>query len=140
MLGACNPGHDHRKDHTEVEIELRNLGKDAKVAFITNDHFPKGKAATLPESAGPSCCGNPDNKCKASRAWDSDPVWKELVFEIDEPTLFRYSYESTDGQSFTATAVGDLDCDGKTITYTLHGTVTDGNPATTLDQPPSNAD
>src|SRR6266478_1926075 len=63
--------------------------------------------------------------------WTSDPVWTALEFQIDEPNLFHYSYES-DGKTFKATAVGDLDCDGKPSTYTLDGKSENGNPSVTL--------
>jgi hypothetical protein len=48
-------------------------------------------------------------------------VWKELDFSIDDAHLFRYDYTSTDGKSFVAHAVGDLDCDGEAVSYTLTG-------------------
>jgi hypothetical protein len=68
-------------------------------------------------------------------------VWKALDFQVDEPTLFQYSYSaSPDGQSFIAKAVGDLDCDGTFITYELRGTAMNGNPTLTLTAPPPNAD
>jgi hypothetical protein len=57
-----------------------------------------------------------------------------MEFQIDEPFRYRYSYES-DGQTFTATAVGDPDCDGKPGTYTLTGSVDNGNPKVELKEP-----
>lgn len=137
-LAGCSKAQEYQrsKNVSEPRFQLNRLAKDAKVAYITNAQFPKGKAVTLPESAGAACCeGGNGGKCKPSMAWANDPVWKELDFQIDEPTFFRYSYESVDGQSFTATAVGDLDCDGTTITYTLTGTAKDGGPSTTLTEP-----
>jgi hypothetical protein len=71
----------------------------------------------------------------------SNPVWRELDFQISEPTLFQYSYRgSADGQSFVAKAIGDLDCDGVFITYELTGSVTNGTPSVTLTEPPPNSD
>jgi hypothetical protein len=61
-------------------------------------------------------------------------VWTELDFEIGEETHYRYTYES-DGFTFTATAIGDLDCDGKVAIWTLAGSVVDGNPTVTLTAP-----
>jgi hypothetical protein len=37
-------------------------------------------------------------------------------------------------------AIGDLDCDGIEITYTLQGASVNGNPTATLSEPPTNAD
>jgi len=121
-----------KSKQTEAQLQLNKIGKSAKVAFVSDAAFPKGKAAMLPAKP---CC--PD-KCPPA-AWASDPVWKALDFQIDEPNLFQYTYES-DGQTFTATAVGDLDCDGTAITYTLTGKVTNGNPEVTLTEPPPNTD
>jgi hypothetical protein len=116
----------------EAKIQLKKIEKSAKVAFITNASFPKGAAATLPAKP---CC--PD-KCEPAD-WSKDPVWTALDFQIDEGTRFQYHYES-DGQTFTATAIGDLDCDGVAITYKLTGKTVDGNPETSLEQPPANID
>jgi hypothetical protein len=110
---------------TEAELQLNKLGKSAKVEFMVNDAFPVGKVGPTPATP---CCAQPDKKCAPDpQAW-ADPVWQALEFQIDEPHLFQYSYES-DGKTFTATAVGDLACDGKPTTHTATGTVTaDGTP------------
>jgi len=122
---------------TEAALQLNKLGKNLKVAAVTNNAFPKGKAKTLPAAAsGDTCCGGDKGKCAVSTEWANDPVWKELDFQIDEPSLYRYSYESTDGQTFTATAVGDTDCDGKLATYTLTGKIEGGAATTNLVKPP----
>jgi hypothetical protein len=53
---------------------------------------------------------------------------------VHESFLFRYSYES-DGKGFTATAVGDPDCRGKTVRFTLTGTNENFYPAVKLNGP-----
>jgi len=70
----------------------------------------------------------------------ADPTWRQLDFQIDEPSLFVYSYSSAAATAFQATAIGDLDCDNTEITYTLDGTAVGGNPAVTLTEPPPNSD
>ena len=62
------------------------------------------------------------------------PAWDELDFEIGEPSFFRYGYQS-DGATLTATAVGDLDCDGNEVTYTLTVTTAGGTPEVTRTKP-----
>lgn len=119
---------------TEAALQLNKLGKNAKTFYITNAQFPKGMAPLTPSAP---CCGQPNNKC-APADWSAD-VWKALDFQIDRPTLFQYSYAS-DGDTFNATAVGDLDCDGIFITYTLSGTADQGNPHVRLTEPPPNSD
>lgn len=124
---------------SEAPMNLNRIGKGAKIAFVETSAFPKGKAKVLPADNGaPGCCGDAakTNKCAVSTEWASDPVWKALDFQIDEPTMYRYSYESTDGKTFTVTAVGDTDCDGETATYTLTGTIDSaGNPTVNLARP-----
>lgn len=39
------------------------------------------------------------------------PAVAALEFQTDQPHFFQYSYRS-DSKTFTATAVGDIDCDG----------------------------
>ena len=41
------------------------------------------------------------------------------------PHKFAYTYEGSPTQ-FTATAIGDLNCDGKTVTFTLKGVAENG--------------
>ena len=128
-----------RSKKTESALQLNKLGKNAKRAYIESNSFPPGTAALTPPEP---CCGQPNNHCRAvPERYAADPAWRALDFQIDEPTLFQYSYSaSSDGQSFIARAVGDLDCDGVFITYELRGTATNGNPSVTLIEPPPNAD
>jgi hypothetical protein len=125
-----------KSKESEAGMQLNKLGKMAKVKFAETAAFPIGKAKTLPPPrTGDFCCGDASGKCAASTEWANDPVWKTLEFSIDEPTMYRYSYESTDGKSFTATAIGDTDCDGAGATFTLTGTIDNGNPSVNLSIP-----
>jgi hypothetical protein len=133
----------------EVEPHLEAIAKKAKAEFADTGKFPVGTSKLLPENnadgqvAG-GCCGakstgvSIDNKCPVSKEWASDPVWKALGFSIDEQSNYRYKYESADGNSFVATAAGDLDCDQQDAVYTLKGTVVNGKPTVELVQPPPN--
>jgi hypothetical protein len=104
-----------------------------------------GRAAARPTAGtGGACCAVAGslapNHCKAVPAsFTTDTVWSALDFEIDEETLFVYSYTGT-ATTYTATAVGDLDCDGTNITYSLTGTAVAGQPAYVLSEPPASAD
>jgi type II secretory pathway pseudopilin PulG len=121
---------------TEAALQLNKLAKNLKVAHITNNAFPKGKTPLTPAK---SCCGAAGNKCDDAKAWQN-PIWQELDFQIDEPHLFRYGYESN-GKTFMVRAVGDLDCDGNEIAYVLTGTVdAQGNVSTTIVEPAPNTD
>jgi len=124
-----------RSKKTEAELQLDKIGARAKRAFHQTGAFPKGEAPLTP--AAP-CCGQPSNRCAAPPAAWAQPVWRALDFSIDRPSLYQYSYES-DGKTFTAKAVGDLDCDTIMSTYELRGTVENGEPTVTLTMPPPGA-
>lgn len=128
-----------RSKKTEAALQLNKLAKNAKRAYVETSTYPPGSAPLTPPEP---CCGKPNNHCPAvPELYAANPTWRALDFEIDEPTLFQYSYSaSPDGQSFVAKAVGDLDCDGTFITYELRGTAVNGNPATQLIEPPPGAD
>lgn len=129
-------GYMKKAKLSEASLQLNKLGKNAKVYYIENAAFPKGEA---PLSPAASCCTAPGTKCAPAVATWATPVWQALDFQIDEPHLFRYSYRS-DGQTLTATAVGDLDCDGVEITYTLTGTIVDQAPVMQITPPAPNTD
>ncbi len=121
---------------TEAELMLNKLGKNLKVTYIESSTYPKG---SVPLTPAQDCCAT-NGKCPVDAAAWSNPIWQELDFQIDEPHLFRYSYESADGQSAVVTAVGDLDCDGTTIMYMLDMKATDGNPSMQITKPDLSAD
>lgn len=128
-----------RSKQTEASLQLDKIGKYAKRGLMENGEFPRGRTGLTPPT---TCCGQgpPPNHCVTSPDdWVKNPVWHALDFEIDQPSLFRYSYES-DGKTLTAKAVGDLDCDGIEITYELKCEVTGGRPACQLTEPPVGAD
>jgi prepilin-type N-terminal cleavage/methylation domain-containing protein len=133
-----------RAKKTEASLQLDKIGKNAKRQFAETGAYATGTAATLPtRPGGPGgCCGGTlSNHCAANpAAFNSDPVWRQVDFQIDEPSLFYYDYNGASPIAFTAKATGDLDCDGVEIVYTLTGTATNGNPAVTLTEPPVNAD
>jgi hypothetical protein len=136
---------------SEAEANLNRIGKNAKRAFNELGQFPVGKAALLPANAlqefGNNCCGgrggtiampgpNVNNKCSVDpAAFANDPVWKQLEVAIDEPSQYQYDYES-DGKTFTARAIGDVDCDTVSATWELRGSVSAaGNPVVELVKP-----
>jgi hypothetical protein len=127
-IKACMSGpmkeYAKKTKKIEAQLQLHRLLKNLKVYYIESSAMVAGKAGPTP--AAP-CCSAPDKKCPVDASWAKDPTWSALGFSIDEPTLYQYSYQS-DGKTATATAVGDLDCDGKAETYTLNVTVQKGVP------------
>jgi hypothetical protein len=130
----------HKSMATEAREYLNALGKKLKIAAAETNAFPIGTARQLPASpnSGPGCCGSSNGKCAVTTEWTADPIWNAVAFSISAPTRYRYTYTSSDGKSFTATATGDLDCDGKPGVFTLTGTFdATGNVTVKLDQPPA---
>jgi hypothetical protein len=117
-----------RSKGIEAKLQLSKIGRNAKVAFVANNEFPKGKVGPTP--AAP-CCGEQIKQCIPTDTMWADPVWQSLEFVVDGPFNFQYSYES-DGKTFTATATGDVGCQGKPTTTTITGKINDkGEPEIT---------
>jgi prepilin-type N-terminal cleavage/methylation domain-containing protein len=134
-----------RSKKTEASLQLNKIGKNSKRAYMEQSQYVSGTTpfTPTPVNAGKGCCGGAGlspNHCAANpSSFTASTTWKALDFEIDEDTLFYYSYGGT-FTDYTAVAVGDLDCDGTEITYVLSGTAVNGQPAYTLSEPPSSAD
>ena len=131
-----------RSKRVEASLQLNKIGRSAKRNYSEAATYVTGTALKLPAKPGTGggCCGGPNNHCAANpNAFATDPVWRQLDFQIDEDNLVYYDYTGAP-TTFTAKATGDLDCDGIEIVYTLTGTATNGNPATSLVEPPVAAD
>lgn len=128
---AEKPGYVESSKRSEAEVNLSSIGKSAKTYFVEYAAFPTGTMELTP--AG-SCCEGPNRKCPAdAQAWTG--AWEQLDFQVVEPSYFQYSYESKDGTTFTARAVGDLDCDGTSVEFVLEGRIEQGAPMTILTKP-----
>ena len=139
-----------RSRTTEASIQLNKVGKNAKRAYGEVSTFPVTDGALLPTGAatgGNNCCGGSggvtgtvgttlNNKCTANPAgFQADPGWLQLEFSVDEASQYQYSYIGG-AQLFTALALGDVDCDSVTATWTMVGTLTGaGNPQLNLIPP-----
>ena len=100
--------------------------------------------------AGSECCAvnhvPSQEKCLPnSEIWQGDPggndlqnIWPALQFSVEDPTYYAYGYSRSVGggspiigltgvhlESFTAGAMGDLDCDGTKSKFAMFGWVTD---------------
>ncbi|MGE3454420.1 MAG: hypothetical protein AB7O24_04840 [Kofleriaceae bacterium] len=122
---------------TEAALQLNKLAKNAKVVFSTDGAYPQGTTGLTPAKP---CCGSALGKCGVTDEWTKSEIWKALDFQIDEPNLYQYSYESTGPTQATAMAVADLDCDGVAITYRLELSAPNGNPMAIITEPPPNTD
>jgi type IV pilus assembly protein PilA len=128
---------------SEASLNLNKIGKNLKTGFDANNSFPAGNGALLPTTAvatgGNNCCGGVgtpaggtasttiNNKCDAAPTeWQTDTVWREIEFAMNEPSQYQYSYgvvtATGPSASANAYAIGDLDCDTASSTWTLNAT------------------
>jgi type IV pilus assembly protein PilA len=114
---------------SEASLNLNKIGKNLKTEFQTTSSFIIGSAALLPVApggaTGANCCGGTgggttvNNKCTpAAGAFQADTVWADLEFQMAEPSQYQYSYSGA-ATTALAYAIGDLDCDGNSSTWTL---------------------
>ena len=113
---------------SEAEVVLARIGERAVAQHQRNAAFPSGTVGPTPSEA--SCRGGMEGVVPD---W-SAPLWQTLGVDFIDPLQFQFTYTGT-ADGFVATAEGDLDCDGATITYTLTGKVVRGKPETTLERP-----
>ena len=117
---------------SEAQIALNRLGKSARVRYVQASTYPVGAEGPVP---GTSPCGLPGSTFTAGyftsqRA--SGGIFEDLEFTVEEAFRYRYSWDSADGSTFTALAIGDVDCDGIDGTIQAIGTSIDGKPAVTI--------
>jgi type IV pilus assembly protein PilA len=109
------------------------------VAYYESDHMnqtatgavmlPRAFPATVTAgyaggAAGVACCGGAGDKCPGNDVRFDNAMWVALNFSIPDPHNYRPDYTSTgvgNAATFTATATGDLDCDGTPATFTRLG-------------------
>ena len=123
---------------TEASLQLNKIAKNSKVYYNTNAQYSQTAGAKLPAawSAGTNCkVATPE-----TASFAADAGWALLDFQVDEPNLFQYAYTPSSLSDATATAEGDLDCDGTPITYTLTLSAPAGNAAALITEPPPNSD
>jgi type IV pilus assembly protein PilA len=103
-------------------MELR-VGRGMAGATQIEPQFPESE----PITPAASCCANAGYKCPPSIAQWTSFGWAALRFSMDDPHYYRYEYVSTGvasagaGSTFTARALGDLDCDGVMSTFEMTG-------------------
>jgi hypothetical protein len=101
-------------------LHLEQLVRTAQRYHDEHDQFPTGTTGPTPPLG--TCCSPGgggggfarEGYCAPMMEYWLDPTWEALQFSVDDPDVFAYEYEAApDGQSFTARAHGDTDCDGQ---------------------------
>jgi type IV pilus assembly protein PilA len=141
-----------RSKSSEAGLNLNKIGKSVKRVFGEIGSFPATSGALLPAGGGGpgnNCCGgmggvtgtvgtSVNNKCTANPAgFLADAGWSAMEFSVDEASQYQYSYVGS-STAPTAYAVGDIDCDGTSATYTMNvAKTTAGNPQLNFINPPT---
>ena len=123
-----------RKTKTaEAVYHIRRIYEGGR-AYLLEENAHRGSIGTWnkqfpePEAITPAatCCNRPGDKCIPVEAdWQTN-TWQSLQFGVSDPHYFRYEFASTGSgggntSSFTARALGDLDCDGQLSTFEMIG-------------------
>ena len=136
-----------RAKTSEAIDQLEKISKGSSVYFSTNRvdsdfapqecQFPDTQSITPIET---SCCTasidtDADSRCNPRPAdWADSDTWNALLFELKDQHYYSYAYDSSGtgpkDSTFTATAHGDLDCDGTLSTFQKRGTGDPNDPGT----------
>ncbi|MEZ4402541.1 MAG: prepilin-type N-terminal cleavage/methylation domain-containing protein [Kofleriaceae bacterium] len=123
-----------RSKSGEAYLNLAAIEKANIRGFHENSGYVTTSAA---DSPAVGCCTQnvgAAHKCAVVAADWTAPAWVDLDFEMVKPFYYQYSY--TGGvTTYTATATGDLDCDGVSVTYQLQGTTSAGSPTAQIVRP-----
>jgi hypothetical protein len=135
LLVGCSKDEKRESDKpgfSDPTFQLEKLARAMKRSYTETAMFPVGKAGPTPSKP---CCSYADHKCPSSpEEWQTSP-WKDIGFELVEPSSFQFTYES-DGKAASVTATADVACNGTMKTWKLDASVVAGNPATVISSPP----
>ena len=106
-------------DDMDARVELRRVTRAA-----TDTYYKKGQFPTIDNTPATSCCSEDGNRC---RGGFETPAWREIGFESFSSGRYRLGYKSTP-KKFTAIAIGDSDCDGSEVTFTMDVDIVGGDP------------
>jgi len=139
-----------RSKTTEANTQLKLMSNGARTYYSSNEFVgaantltgttaPKQFPVAMTITPGDGCCASAgageNEKCSPADGdiWN-DATWVALDFAMTDPHYYAYSFVGgalTD--NYTATAQGNLDCDGIYSTYTLYGEVVQGEVQTAGD-------
>ncbi len=117
------------------ELQLRSLERKIKSYYNERAQLPPSTQTVMPGPPGSGCMsGSHDMKIPARPFgdWIADPGWAELHFQIDEPSLYSYSWTRDSATHGHADAMADLDCDTTISTRRLDIDIVEGNVQATL--------
>lgn len=127
--------YQRRSKTTEALVNLRRIS-DGAIRYYGGDSASGGKRRPphrFPPSVdwtpATSPCDHPNGQFPPRpHVWRS-PAWSALGFSLESPAYYSYKFESSgagEGANFTASARGDLNCDGNYSLFQRVGTVKNG--------------
>ena len=111
----------------EARNALGQIAKDAAAAYERNHALCPSASRPVPSSIA-SVRGSKYQS--AAEEWEVDRARNAgfacLQFSLDMPQYYQYSYTASRAGQFQATAHGDLNGDGKVLTFIVRGQVNGG--------------
>ena len=111
--------HARKASSSEALLQLEKLARNATVYFSEHGTFPQGTAAVQPGPDG-DACKQTDKMHATLGDWTTDPIWRELEYNIAGRTKFSYHFEGKSAKSAKAWAVADLGCSGDIVVVSLY--------------------
>lgn len=112
--------------------ETTEIGQNNTIT-VTVSQFPDSVGNT---PAGTCCSISGTPRCEPDAAiWDGNLSWSALKFSLTDPHYFQYQFDSSGvslAAAFTASAFGDLDCDGLRSTFHMYGFINTASGEPTL--------
>jgi hypothetical protein len=116
--------------------QLAQMTENLRTYFFVHETFTDQKIGLTPATP---CCQFPTKKCPPETA--PNELWTHVLeLDLSKEREFQYRFESS-GKKAVIEAVGDRDCDGKTVTYRRElEQRADGNMHITVLDPPAGSD
>jgi hypothetical protein len=115
---------------------LDQAAENLRTYFFVHETFTDQKVALTPAKP---CCQFPTKKCPPETA-PNEVLTDILKLDLSKEHAFQYRFEST-ARKAVVEAIGDRDCDGKTVTYRREVEQRDdGNMHITVIDPPESDD
>ena len=120
----------------EPRDELAQATQNLRTYYFVHETFTDQKVALTPAKP---CCQFPTKKCPPETV-PNEWLTKVVGLDLSKEREFQYRFEST-GNKAVIEAVGDRDCDGKTVKFRRElEWRSDGNMHITVDDPPAGSD
>ncbi len=127
------PAQTRHAQEAEATVQLGRIASGARLYYLSERVSATGAILPTqfpgPVGATPVSIPCGQSVSTASAEW-GHPVWSSLGFAIYEPHFFSYSFESYGSgahATFTATASGDLNCDGTQDIHRINGRIREGS-------------